>query len=360
MPMNQHLPSQINSLDSYDFTLPQALIAQKPLPYRTDSKLMFYSQFEDAVRHLNFQEIKKILRPGDSLIVNNSKVIPARLWGKKPNSDKWIEFLWMAEPAPGIWKGLLRGRHTLETVFSFGNGELQAVLESKNADGTASLKLHTQVDTLSFLDTFGSVPLPPYIERAKTPQLKDAQDLNRYQTVYAKDSGSIAAPTAGLHFDQTLLEELKNMGVEMIPVTLHVGWGTFQPLKEETLRAGVLHPEFFEISKQNADLINVCRQNNRRIIVIGTTTARTLESAATSEGFIVPQKSQTTIFIRPPYRFRFVRNLLTNFHLPKSSLLMLIASLIGQEKVLSLYQEAVKKEYRFYSYGDAMLILQDS
>jgi S-adenosylmethionine:tRNA ribosyltransferase-isomerase len=357
---NPLIDPQTDSLDSYDFLLPEELIAQNPLPRRTDSKLMIYSHFNKSVEHLNFDEMRTILRPGDCLIINNSKVIPARLWAKKPNSEKWIEFLWMAESIPGVWKGLLRGRHALQTVFSFGNGELRAVLESKNTDGTASLKLLTPVDTLSFLEAFGSVPLPPYIERAKTPQLKDAQDMNRYQTVYAKDSGSIAAPTAGLHFDQALLEELKKMGVEIIPVTLHVGWGTFQPLKEETLRAGVLHPEFFEISKQNADLINACRQSNRRSIVIGTTTARTLESAATTEGTIVPQKSQTTIFIRPPYRFRFVRNLLTNFHLPKSSLLMLIASLIGKEKVLALYKEAIDQKYRFFSYGDAMLILQDS
>jgi len=359
--MNDSILSQTDFIDSYDFPLPQELIAQNPLPQRTASKLMIYMPFEKAsVRHLSFYEIKNILRPGDCLIVNNSKVIPARLWGKKPTTNKWIEFLWMAEPAPGTWKGLLRGRHALQTVISFGNGDVQAVLESKNADGTVCLKLQTPVDTLSFLDSFGSVPLPPYIERAGIPGLNDSEDKSRYQTVYAKDAGSIAAPTAGLHFDQSLLSELKESGIEFIPVTLHVGWGTFQPLKAETLHAGTLHPEFFEISKQSADAINECRRTHRRIIVVGTTTARTLETSATPEGFIIPQKSQTNLFIRPPYRFKFVRNLLTNFHLPKSSLLMLIASLIGKEKVLALYQEAVHQKYRFFSYGDAMLILSEN
>ncbi|MBI1883616.1 MAG: tRNA preQ1(34) S-adenosylmethionine ribosyltransferase-isomerase QueA [Chlamydiae bacterium] len=345
-------------MNEYDYYLPKNLIAQTPSSERSASRLLIYSKDERKIEHRAFYEIEEIFQKGDCVVVNDSKVISARLWGQKTKTGKAVEFLWLEEIKSGIWCGLLRGKNKLGGEFDFGARQIKGRLLSKNEDGTTTLEVTPPVSALSFLSEHGVMPLPPYIAREKDK--KNLKDQDRYQTVYAKFLGSVAAPTAGLHFDAPLIEKLKGKGVEFISVTLHVGLGTFQPLKADCLEKGELHSENFEILEENARKINQALQEKRRLIVIGTTTARVLESAATEDGSALRAgKGVTKLFIRPPYRFKMIKNLLTNFHLPKSSLFMLVAALIGREKVLEIYQKAIEEKYRFYSYGDAMLILNN-
>lgn len=341
----------------YDYQLPDHLIAQHPSKEREGSKLLLYQKKSDEISHLNFSEIENILKNGDCLILNDTKVIPARIWGKKVQTGSKTEFLWLEEETRGYWLGLLRGRHPLGSEFLFGENNLRAHLEKKNDGGTTTLKINDDIDAVSYLEKYGSIPLPPYIERSAQDICEE--DKERYQTTYAKLSGSVAAPTAGLHFSRQLIQRLVNKGVKIIPITLHVGLGTFQPVRETTIKKNKLHSERYEISEKSAIEINEAIRKGVRTIVVGTTTARALESACNGEGIVRSGKGMTDLFIHSPYPFKIVRNLLTNFHLPKSSLLMLVAALIGREKLFSIYDSAIKGKYRFYSYGDAMLILSE-
>ncbi len=351
------MSSEKLSINDYDYFLPEHLIAQQPTQKREESKLLTFNIKNHLVQHQSFYDLVDILNSSDCLIVNNSKVIPARIWGKKSTTGKKTEFLWLNEEAPGKWRGLLRGKHKIGTSFEFGEGSLTTTVVSKNEDGSTTLELKEPIDPIPFLSKYGQIPLPPYILRNSEQNF--SLDQERYQTLFAKDYGSVAAPTAGLHFSQTLLNRLKAKGIKIVPITLHVGLGTFQPVREETLNLGRLHQERYEISQESADIINQAMLENHRIITVGTTTCRALEAAATPDGKVIAGQGKTDLFIRPGYSFKVVKNLLTNFHLPKSSLLMLVSSLIGRETVLSLYKQAIEKEYRFFSYGDAMLVLSD-
>ncbi|MBI1871527.1 MAG: tRNA preQ1(34) S-adenosylmethionine ribosyltransferase-isomerase QueA [Chlamydiae bacterium] len=346
--------SPVLNLNDYDYDLPSSLIAQRPSSMREMSRLLQFNPATNQIQHRSFKDLVHILEPGDTVVINDSRVIPARIWGKKVKTGRLVEFLWLEETSDG-WKGLLRGKNPVASEIIFGSGEVVGQVFSKNEDGTITLKISSSIETLSFLEKYGEPPLPPYIHR--DPDLILKEDKERYQTVFSKSWGSVAAPTAGLHFSPSLMDEMSHRGIHFVKVTHHVGLGTFQPLKEETLQKGKLHCEKYEISQVSAFQINQAVSQKRRILVVGTTTARCLESSVGLDGKIRSGNGVTDLFIYPPYQFKIVKNLLTNFHLPKSSLLMLVSALIGRQKRLSLYQEAIQNQYRFYSYGDAMLIL---
>ncbi len=332
-------------LDDFDFDLPKSLIAQQPTKNRTESKLLVAS---GSIMDKNFSDIGEFLQPGDLLVMNNTKVIPARLFGRKQSggkvevmierllNDKEVLAMIRASRAPKI-----------NSIIEFENGDSAKVLGKDNGFYT----LHFQTESLlNLLDNIGHIPLPPYIEREDT---KD--DQNRYQTVYAKHEGAVAAPTAGLHFDDNLIRALKKQGVDTAFVTLHVGAGTFQPVKVDNIEDHHMHSEYYEISQQTVDKINQTRQKGGRIIAVGTTAVRSLESAARYKIFKAI-KEDTDIFIYPGFEFQLVDMMITNFHLPKSSLLMLVSAFIGKNKMFEIYNHAIEKEYRFFSYGDAMLL----
>ena len=340
-------------MDVKDFyyDLPQELIAQDPLEDRSSSRLMVLDKITGEVEHRHFKDITEYLRPGDCLVINNTKVIPARLYGVKEGTEAKIEILLLKRKENDIWETLVKPgkKCKIGTKIVFGEGILTGEVIDIVEEGNRLIQFHYEGIFEEILDRLGQMPLPPYI----THQL---QDKNRYQTVYAKYDGSAAAPTAGLHFTPELLQQVRDMGVEIAEVTLHVGLGTFRPVKETDVLKHHMHSEFYKIEQSEADKINKAKKEGHRVIAVGTTSTRTLESAADENGFITEKSGWTEIFIYPGYQFKVIDALITNFHLPESTLVMLVSALAGREHVLAAYETAVEEKYRFFSFGDAMFI----
>lgn len=343
---------QVLLKSDFYFDLPEELIAQDPLEDRSSSRLLKLDKKTGEIEHHVFKEVPSFLRPGDCLVLNNTKVIPARLYGVKEDTGATIEVLLLKRKENDKWETLVKPGKKMKigAKVVFGDGLLNAEVVDILEEGNRLIQFSYEGIFEEVLDALGEMPLPPYI----THKL---QDKNRYQTVYAKYEGSAAAPTAGLHFTKELLEQIQAMGVKIAPVTLHVGLGTFRPVKEENLINHHMHSEYYEITKESADLINETKKNGGRIICVGTTSCRTIESAADEDGFVHPGCDNTEIFIYPGYRFKVLDGLITNFHLPESTLIMLVSALAGREHVLHAYEIAVKERYRFFSFGDAMIII---
>ena len=341
-------------MDVKDFyyDLPQELIAQDPLEDRSSSRLMVLDKITGEVEHRHFKGIIEYLRPGDCLVINNTKVIPARLYGVKEGTEAKIEILLLKRKENDIWETLVKPgkKCKIGTKIVFGEGILTGEVVDIVEEGNRLIQFHYEGIFEEILDRLGQMPLPPYI----THQL---QDKNRYQTVYAKYDGSAAAPTAGLHFTPELLQQVRDMGVEIAEVTLHVGLGTFRPVKETDVLKHHMHSEFYKIEQSEADKINKAKKEGHRVIAVGTTSTRTLESAADENGFLTEKSGWTEIFIYPGYQFKVIDALITNFHLPESTLVMLVSALAGREHVLAAYETAVEEKYRFFSFGDAMFIV---
>ena len=335
----------------YYYELPQELIAQDPLEDRSSSRLMVLDKETGAVSHHVFREITSFLNPGDCLVLNNTKVIPARLMGVREETGGAVEVLLLKRHAGDVWECLVKpGKKARPgTRLVFGEGLLHAQVEDVVEDGNRLIRFFYDGIWEEVLDRLGEMPLPPYI----THKL---QDKNRYQTVYAKFEGSAAAPTAGLHFTPELLKEIQDMGVDLAYVTLHVGLGTFRPVKVENVKEHHMHSEYYQVSAEAAEKINRAKKNGHRVICVGTTSCRTVESACDENGHLEECCDNTDIFIYPGYRFKVLDALITNFHLPESTLVMLVSALAGREHVLAAYEEAVKEKYRFFSFGDAMLV----
>ena len=334
------------------FDLPERLIAQHPLEQRDASRLMVLNRTDGSVTHRHFRDLLEYVQPGDCMVFNNSRVIPARLMGHAVGRTTPIEVLLLTDKGDGLWECLTRpGRKTREGVeLTFGDGLLTATVEKVQPDGNRLIRFHYEGIFLEILDQLGTMPLPPYIK-------EKLDDPERYQTVYSKTPGSAAAPTAGLHFTKELLAELEQKGVKLAFVTLHVGLGTFRPVKEEEITDHVMHSEYYIMDEQTAELINQTRDAGGKVWAVGTTACRTLETIADEGGHVHAQSGWTDIFIYPGYRFKMVDHLVTNFHLPESTLIMLVSALAGREHVLNAYRTAVEERYRFFSFGDAMLIL---
>ena len=339
------------NVKDYDYDLPEELIAQDPLEDRSSSRLMVLDRQTGDVEHRHFTDILEYLHPGDCLVINNTKVIPARLFGVKEDTQAKIEVLLLKRKENDIWETLVKPGKKAKpgTKLVFGDGLLTAEVVDVVEEGNRLIQFHYDGIFEEILDQLGQMPLPPYI----THQLKDK---NRYQTVYAKYDGSAAAPTAGLHFTKELLQKVKDMGVDIAEVTLHVGLGTFRPVKVENVLDHHMHSEFYMVSQEAADKINRAKESGHRVIAVGTTSTRTLEAAADENGRLHETSGWTEIFIYPGYQFKVLDGLITNFHLPESTLIMLVSALAGREHVLAAYEEAVKQKYRFFSFGDAMFI----
>lgn len=339
------------NVKDFDYKLPEELIAQDPLEDRSGSRLMVLDKKTGEVEHHNFKEITKYLSPGDCLVLNNTKVIPARLFGIKEGTEAKIEILLLKRRENDIWETLVKPgkKAKLGAKISFGEGLLKGEVIDVVEEGNRLIQFQYEGIFEEILDKLGQMPLPPYI----THQLKDK---NRYQTVYAKHDGSAAAPTAGLHFTPELLEEIKQMGVSIAEVTLHVGLGTFRPVKVENVLEHHMHSEFYQITQEAADKINAAKAAGKRVVSVGTTSTRTVESAADENGILTAKSGWTDIFIYPGYRFKVIDALITNFHLPQSTLVMLVSALAGREHILDAYRIAVEERYRFFSFGDAMFI----
>ena len=335
----------------FDYELPEELIAQDPLEERSSSRLMVLDKTTGNVEHHIFKDILEYLKPGDCLVINNTKVIPARLYGVKEGTNAKIELLLLKRKENDVWETLVKPGKKAKpgTRIIFGDGLLVGEIIDIVEEGNRLIQFHYEGIFEEILDQLGQMPLPPYI----THQL---QDKGRYQTVYAKYDGSAAAPTAGLHFTKELLEQVKAKGVDIAEVTLHVGLGTFRPVKVENVLEHHMHSEFYMVSQEAADKINHAKKNGNRVISVGTTSTRTLESAADENGFLKETSGWTEIFIYPGYKFKVIDGLITNFHLPQSTLVMLVSALAGREHVLHAYQIAVEEKYRFFSFGDAMFI----
>ncbi|MGM9592521.1 MAG: tRNA preQ1(34) S-adenosylmethionine ribosyltransferase-isomerase QueA [Oscillospiraceae bacterium] len=339
----------MNKTDFY-FDLPERLIAQTPLEKRDTSRLLHLDKTTGEIEHRHFYDIKRYLRKGDCLVLNDSRVLPARLIGARPTGGS-VELVLLKDLGDGCWECLSRpGRKTKPGQdLTFGNGELTATVQSVTEGGNRIVKFHFEGVFLEVLERLGKMPLPPYIKE----ELKDSE---RYQTVYSKELGSAAAPTAGLHFTKELLREIEEMGVKICFVTLHVGLGTFRPVKAENIEDHEMHSEFCIVPAETAKTINEAKLSGGRVIAVGTTSCRTLESFAKDDGTIDETAAWTNIFIYPGYKFKCVDALITNFHLPESTLIMLVSALAGRESILNAYNVAVKEEYRFFSFGDAMFI----
>jgi S-adenosylmethionine:tRNA ribosyltransferase-isomerase len=343
----------IMKVDLFDFHLPEELIAQTPLIDRTGSKLMVLNKDTGEIDHDIFKNLKSYLKPGDCLVLNDTKVLPARLFGEKVETGAKIEVLLLKQQEGDRWETLVKPAKRVRegTVISFGNGSLKAVCVAEEEHGGRILEFQYEGIFYEVLESLGEMPLPPYIK-------EQLEDKDRYQTVYARERGSAAAPTAGLHFTEELLEELKDFGVHIAFITLHVGLGTFRPVSVEDINEHEMHSEFFQMTEGTARLLNQVKELGGRIISVGTTSTRTLETIATaSNGEFKSMSGWTDIFIYPGYPFKAIDGMITNFHLPKSTLIMLVSALAGREHVLHAYETAVKEKYRFFSFGDAMLII---
>lgn len=338
-------------LKDFYYELPEELIAQDPLVERSKSRLMVMNRQSGDLQHKVFSDIVDYLEEGDCLVLNNTKVIPARLFGRKIGTDAVIEILLLKRKENNTWETLVKPgkKAKVGTQISFGEGKLIGTVVDIVEDGNRLIEFSYEGIFEEILDELGQMPLPPYITHA-------LEDKNRYQTVYAKHAGSAAAPTAGLHFTEQLLEQLKEKGVQIANVTLHVGLGTFRPVKVDNILEHHMHSEYYSIEQSQADIINRAKQNGKRVICVGTTSCRTIESAANADGTIAQSSGNTDIFIYPGYQFKIMDALITNFHLPESTLLMLVSAFSSRENVLNAYEEAVKEKYRFFSFGDAMFL----
>ena len=339
------------NIEEFNYNLPKNLIAQTPLKNRSDSKLLVLDKNTQEITHTHFKNIADFLHKGDILVINDTKVIPARLIGTKEITNATIELLLLKELEDNIWECLSRPTKRLKkgTIITFGEGQLKAEIIEIKDFGIVNARLIYDGILYEILDKLGQTPLPPYI----TEKL---DDKDRYQTVYAKNIGSAAAPTAGLHFTKELLNSLKDKGIIITNVTLHVGLGTFRPVEVENIQDHQMHSEFYMMSKETADILNLAKKENRRIIAVGTTSTRTLESIMQKYHKFQECQGTTNIFIYPGYKFLAIDGLITNFHLPKSTLIMLVSALAGRETILKAYEEAIKNNYRFFSFGDAMFI----
>lgn len=333
------------------YDLPEELIAQDPLTNRSDSRLLVLGRDDGKITHGTFRDVLNYLNPGDCLVVNDTKVIPARLYGLKEGTDAAIELLLLKRRENDIWETLVKPGKKAKpgTVIRFGDGLLTGEILDIVEEGNRLIQFHYEGIFEEILDQLGEMPLPPYI----THKL---EDKNRYQTVYAKHDGSAAAPTAGLHFTKELLQEVRAKGVNIASVTLHVGLGTFRPVKVDNVLEHHMHSEFYIVEEEQAQLINSVKRAGKRVISVGTTSCRTLESATGEDGILKAGSGWTDIFIYPGYEFKMIDGLITNFHLPESTLLMLVSALAGKEQIMAAYEEAVKERYRFFSFGDAMFI----
>ncbi|WP_232695565.1 tRNA preQ1(34) S-adenosylmethionine ribosyltransferase-isomerase QueA [Brevibacillus daliensis] len=336
----------------YDFDLPEELIAQHPLRDRTSSRLLVLDKKSGEVAHRQFTDLIDYLEPGDVLVVNDSRVLPARLIGEKKDTGANIELLLLKQLGDDRWETLVRPgkRVKVGTEVVFGDGMLRCVCEEITPTGSRIVRFHYEGIFYEILDRLGSMPLPPYIH-------EQLEDRERYQTVYSRELGSAAAPTAGLHFTKEYLEKIESKGVTLAYITLHVGLGTFRPVEADTIEDHVMHAEYYEVTQESANIVNQAKAAGKRVIAVGTTSCRTLETIAREHnGQLVEQSGWTDIFIYPGYTFSLINGLVTNFHLPKSTLVMLISALAGREHVMNAYAEAIAKRYRFFSFGDAMLI----
>jgi S-adenosylmethionine:tRNA ribosyltransferase-isomerase len=346
----------------FNYDLPPELIAQTPPARREDARMLVLDRSTGAIRHLGIRDLPGLLRPGDALVLNDTRVIPARLFGNKEGSGGRVEVLLLEEEGPGLWLAIFKtAGHPAEGArFRLGRDRILGELLKREPGGRAHLRLTCEGSLLEALEAEGLPPLPPYIRRPKgSPPAGDprhATDRERYQTVYAREPGSVAAPTAGLHLTHELLGAVRAGGVTTASVTLHVGMGTFKPIASETLDGHVMHEERYEVPEAVAASLNRVRQAGGRLIPVGTTSARVLETVTDEGGVVRARGGRTGIFIRPPYRFKAVDAMLTNFHLPQSTLLVMICALAGREAVLNAYAEAVRERYRFFSYGDCMFI----
>lgn len=338
----------------FAYDLPEELIAQDPLEDRSSSRLMLLDKNTGECKHQIFHDITKYLYAGDCLVINDTKVIPARLIGEREDTGGKVEVLLLKRKSDCIWETLVKpGKKARPGMWlSFGGGLLRAEVQKVVEEGNRLIRFEYEGIFEEILDQLGQMPLPPYI----THKLKDK---NRYQTVYAKYEGSAAAPTAGLHFTKDLLEQIRQMGVNIAHVTLHVGLGTFRPVKVDDVEQHHMHTEFYRITEEAAEIINQTKRDGGRVICVGTTSCRTIESAVDQKGLVRAGEGDTSIFIYPGYEFRVLDGLITNFHLPESTLLMLVSALAGKENIMSAYEEAVRERYRFFSFGDAMLITDD-
>lgn len=336
------------------FDLPQELIAQDPLEDRSSSRLLVLDKKTGEIEHHTFRDVVSYLKKGDCLVINDTKVIPARLFGVKEDTQAKIEVLLLKRKENDIWETLVKPGKKAKpgTVISFGDGLLKGTVVDVIEDGNRLIQFSYEGIFEEILDQLGQMPLPPYI----THQLKDK---NRYQTVYAKHEGSAAAPTAGLHFTKELLKEIEDMGVIIAHVTLHVGLGTFRPVKVDNVLDHHMHSEFYVVEEEEAKKVNDAKKNGGRVICVGTTSCRTVESATGEDGILKAGSGWTDIFIYPGYRFKILDGLITNFHLPESTLVMLVSALAGRDHVLHAYEEAIKERYRFFSFGDATLIIDN-
>jgi len=333
------------------FDLPKELIAQHPLEKRDESRLMVLNKKSGEIEHKVFKDIIDYLNPGDCLVLNDTRVMPARLYGAKEGSGGKMEFLLLNRHEDDIWETLVKPgkRGKVGAKFVFGNGELKAEVVEVLDNGNRKVKFYYDGIFEEVLDSLGEMPLPPYIE-------EKLEDRERYQTVYSKEVGSAAAPTAGLHFTDELLQAIRKKGINIAFVTLHVGLGTFRPVKAEDIQDHEMHSEYYILDKENADIINNAKKSGKRVIAVGTTSNRTLESIASEEGQVKEQSGYTSIFIYPGYKFKIVDAIITNFHLPESTLIMLISAFSTREIVMNAYKTAVENKYRFFSFGDAMFI----
>lgn len=344
----------MNVKDFY-YELPEELIAQSPSEKRSHSRLMVLDKKSGDVIHRHFYDIKDYLKEGDCLVINNTKVIPARLYGEREATGGKVEILLLKRISENVWETLVKPgkKARVGTKLIFGGGLLKGEVTDIIDEGNRLIRFTYDGIFEEILDRLGQMPLPPYITRP-------LEDKNRYQTVYAKYDGSAAAPTAGLHFTEKLLQEIREKNVSIAEVTLHVGLGTFRPVKAENISDHHMHSEFYQISQEAADLINKTKKRGNRVIAVGTTSTRTLEAAAEEDGTLREKSGWTEIFIYPGYRFKVIDALITNFHLPESTLLMLVSALAGREHIMGAYKEAVKEKYRFFSFGDAMFITDDT
>jgi S-adenosylmethionine:tRNA ribosyltransferase-isomerase len=342
--------------DDLDFQLPPELIAQSPPAERTASRLMHYQRSDRSLSHHVFLDLPNLLRAGDLLVFNDAKVLPARFAMRKQSGGR-IDALFLDEPSPGIWHVLLRNMGSIRAgeLSVIGAEEITARVIEAVAAGEFHLEISSKESTERILDRIGRMPLPPYIHREKGLDPRDVADRARYQTVFAKTAGAVAAPTAALHFSESLLEELARRGIERTFVTLHVGMGTFKPVTADTLEDHAMHSERYEITAEAADALNRAKSECRRVVAVGTTSARVLESQ--NDGVFHPVRTETRLLIYPPYEWKHVSALLTNFHLPRSTLIALVAAFVGLDVQRRLYQSAIEQRYRFFSYGDAMLLV---
>ncbi|WP_315081568.1 tRNA preQ1(34) S-adenosylmethionine ribosyltransferase-isomerase QueA [uncultured Clostridium sp.] len=339
------------NVKDFDFYLPEELIAQHPLEKRDTSRLMVLDKETGEISHKNFYDIIDYLNEGDTLVLNNTRVMPARLIGEKEGTGGKIEFLLLKRVEKDRWECLAKPGKSARVGrrFTFGESKLKAEVVEVKDNGNRIVEFYYEGIFEEVLDSLGEMPLPPYIHER-------LEDRERYQTVYSKENGSAAAPTAGLHFTEELLHKIKDKGINIAYVTLHVGLGTFRPVKVETIEDHEMHSEYYHLSKEDAEVINATKKRGNRVISVGTTSTRTLETIAGEDGNIKETSGWTNIFIYPGYKFKVVDRLITNFHLPESTLIMLVSTLAGKEHVMNAYEEAVKERYRFFSFGDAMFI----